>query len=159
MNEEIRQWLEYAEQDYESARILLTSHLYNPCLYHAQQTIEKYLKAVIAESGLHVQRTHSIRGLVNILTQQGITVDLNDDEIDLIDSIFMPARYPLGSALPAFEPDQAICQRCLGLAERMQHWTSAFLAHLEETREVIEQSENNDAEEYPNGFQTGNEHD
>jgi len=131
MKPETRQWIDYADQDEQSARLLLQSHLYNPCLYHVQQSIEKCLKAVIVAQGLAFQRIHSIQGLVNILTHHHIVVDIEDDEIDLIDSIYMPARYPLGSALPHFEPDQATCQRCLRIAERLRNWTDDLLADVE----------------------------
>ena len=87
MKEETRHWLDYADQDAQSARILLQSRLYNPCLYHSQQAIEKCLKAIIVDHDLAFQRTHSIRGLVNIITQSGITVEIEEDTIDLIDSI------------------------------------------------------------------------
>lgn len=120
MKDEIQLWVDSAEQDEQSARILLQHHLYNPCLYHVQQSIEKLLKAVIVEHGLELQRTHSIQGLVNILTRHDIPVDVEEDDIDLIDSVYMPARYPLGSALPHFEPEQTVCQRCLRIAERIR---------------------------------------
>ncbi len=114
MKEETRQWFDYAGQDAQSARILLQSHLYNPCLYHSQQAIEKCLKAIIVERDLAFQRTHSIRGLVNIVTQSNITVEIEEDDIDLIDSIYMPARYPLGSALcrPLTRIRQSVSNAC-----------------------------------------------
>jgi hypothetical protein len=36
MKDETHPWIDYAEQDEQSARILLQYHLHNPCLYHAQ---------------------------------------------------------------------------------------------------------------------------
>lgn len=145
MRNETQQWIEYAEQDYQSAHILLQSHLYNPCLYHIQQSIEKCLKAVIVEHELEFQRTHSIRGLVNILMQADILVDIDEDDIDLIDSIYMPVRYPLGSALPHFEPDQAICQRCLQIAECIRNWKDEVLSEPEEQDdgEQVEETDSN----------------
>lgn len=132
MKKETRQWLDYAGQDAQSARILLQSHLYNPSLYHIQQAIEKCLKAIIVEHDLAFQRTHSIRGLVNIIIQNGMTVEIEEDDIDLIDSIYMPARYPLGSALPFFEPDLAICEQCLQIVEGARNWTDEMLREPEE---------------------------
>ena len=128
MKAETQRWLEYAEQDEASAGILWRSHLYNPCLYHAQQAIEKYLKAVMSEREIRIRRIHSIRGLVNTFTAKAIDVALQDDEIDLIDSIYMPARYPVGSVLPLFEPDQAICDQCLRIVRRIHLWAETALA-------------------------------
>ena len=41
------------------------------------------------------------------------------DECDLLDSVYTPSRYPLGSALPDFDPDEALCRQCLRVAERV----------------------------------------
>jgi HEPN domain-containing protein len=127
MKPETQRWLEYAEQDEASVGILLQTHLYNPCLYHAQQAIEKYLKAVMSEREIRIQRIHSIRGLVNIFTEHAVDVDMHDDEIDLIDSIYMPARYPVGSVLPLFEPNQTICEQCLQIVQRIRTWAESTL--------------------------------
>ena len=43
MKKETKRWLEYANENLQSAEILLDSHLYNPTLQNIQQTIEKYL--------------------------------------------------------------------------------------------------------------------
>lgn len=134
MKPETQQWIEYAEQDYQSACILLQSHLYNPCLYHSQQAIEKWLKSIILEHDLAFRRTHSIQGLVNILSENGMIADIADDEIDMIDSIFMPARYPVGSALPFFEPDYSICDQCLRIVERIKNWANS---HLQQSQQAI----------------------
>ncbi|MDY0091689.1 MAG: HEPN domain-containing protein [Candidatus Vecturithrix sp.] len=61
--------------------------IYNPCLHHLQQSIEKCLKAVIVEHELQFQRTHSIQGLTNILAQAHIHADIDEDDIEVIDSI------------------------------------------------------------------------
>jgi len=36
-----------------------------------------------------------------------------------MDSVYLPSKYPLGSALPRFEPDEAITRQCLDIAERV----------------------------------------
>jgi HEPN domain-containing protein len=140
MKPETQRWREYAEQDEASAGILLHSYLYNPCLYHAQQAIEKYLKAVMSEHEIRIQRIHSIRGLVNTLTEHAVEVDIHDDEIDLIDSIYMPARYPVGSVLPLFEPNQTICEQCLQIVQRIRTWAENDLIDGE-TERLPEQAE------------------
>ena len=68
-----------AKQDDEAAQLLLQSHLYNPCLYHAQQAIEKCLKALTVEQGWEFQRPHSIRGLVNICARHAMPVELEQE--------------------------------------------------------------------------------
>ena len=41
------------------------------------------------------------------------------DECDLLDSIYLPSKYPLGGVLPDFEPDMEICTQCMAIAERI----------------------------------------
>lgn len=88
MKEETRQWLKYADENIQSSKILLESHLYNPSLQNAQQTIEKYIKAYFIENHLKLQKTHNILSLNEILKQNGIFLNITDDEIDLIDTIY-----------------------------------------------------------------------
>jgi hypothetical protein len=34
----------------------------------------------------------------------------------LIDSIYLSSKYPFGSVLPDFEPDEKICLKCIDIA-------------------------------------------
>ena len=46
-------------------------------------------------------------------------VDISEEECDLINSIYLPTKYPLGNALPDFVPDQKICKEILEIAKRV----------------------------------------
>jgi len=69
------------------------------------------------EHGIKLQKTHNINTLVNILAENKIFVDISEYEINLIDSIYMTSKYPLGSVLEDFEPNENICKECLIIAE------------------------------------------
>ena len=120
MNDEAKAWLAYANENLASAKILLDSELYNPCLQNVQQAVEKMLKAVLLESHEKLKKTHSIGELMAALGQRSEALAVTEDEADLLDSIYLPSKYPLGNVLPDFEPDQALCLRCLGIAERVR---------------------------------------
>ncbi len=122
MKDETKKWLEYADENRRSVKVLLDSELFNPCLHNAQQAVEKMLKAVLIESTIKIIRTHSINELVKILNEKGLNIDITEDECDLLDSIYLPSKYPLGGILPDFEPDLQTCKKCLALAERV--WDS-----------------------------------
>ena len=92
MNDETRKWLEYADENLASARILLGSQLYNPCLQNIQQAVEKLLKACLVESKAKIKKTHSIVELVATLAAMDLKVSLTDDEMDLLDSILAVGR-------------------------------------------------------------------
>lgn len=52
-----RRWLVYAEENLQSAELLLTNQLWNPCLQNAQQAVEKLLKALLIEHALPLKKT------------------------------------------------------------------------------------------------------
>jgi HEPN domain-containing protein len=118
MNDEVGQWLNYAEENLQSAELLLANQLWNPCLQNAQQAIEKFLKALLVANALPLKKTHSINELIRLLDERGVESRLTGDECDLLDAIYLPTKYPLGSALPHFEPDAEISRHCVQIASR-----------------------------------------
>jgi len=93
------------------------------CLIHVFKTLsrqlKKSLKAVCLSMGLPLKKTHSIGELRNDLLRAGLVIGIEDDDCEFLDSIYLPSKYPLGSALPDFEPDSTIALRCLDLADRI----------------------------------------
>jgi HEPN domain-containing protein len=128
MRDETKTWLGYADENIAAAKLLLDHSLFNPCLQNVQQAVEKMLKALLLESGGKLQKTHSIGELVILLSQRGLSVPLEADECDLLDSIYLPSKYPLGSALPDFEPDRAVCDQCVGIALRLRQAVAESIA-------------------------------
>lgn len=119
MKDETKTWLKYANENLRYAKLLLENSLFNPCLQNVQQAVEKWLKALIIESSLKLKKTHSINELRTTLIVGGIGIDITEDECDLLDSIYLPSKYPLGGVLPDFEPDMEICTKCIAIAERI----------------------------------------
>jgi len=100
-------------------KVLLESELYNPCLHNIQQSIEKALKSLFIEKVIPFKKTHNIMELKTILQKNSISIELTDDECDFLDSIYLPIKYPIGSALPFFYPDKSIYKNSISLAERV----------------------------------------
>lgn len=119
MNDEARIWLDYSRENLESAQILLTSSLFNPCLQNAQQCVEKALKALMIEKSIPLKKTHSIAELKYILFQNGITINITEEECEFLDSIYLPSKYPLNSVLPYFMPDQHLCEQGIAIAKKV----------------------------------------
>lgn len=130
MNGEVASWLRYADENARVAGLCLANDLFNPCVQNAQQAVEKALKARCLALGLPLRRTHSIGGLVSDLHSAGQSCTLDDDDCALLDSVYLPSRYPLGSVLPDFEPDRAIAVLCLAMAEGVVEEAFAMLASV-----------------------------
>jgi HEPN domain-containing protein len=128
MKDQTKKWLEYAHENLRSAKLLSDNALFNPCLQNVQQAVEKMLKALLAESAIKLKRTHSINELVTILADNGLNIDITDDERDLLDSIYLPSKYPLGSVLPDFEPDMQTCKQCIAVADRVRDSVASLLS-------------------------------
>ena len=133
MKNETRIWISYANENLDVARLALEHGHLNSSLQNIQQAVEKYLKAVIVEKDLEFRRTHSIRELVGILTDQGIRVNISDDEMDLMDAVYLPSKYPIYSVLPHALPEPEICRDALNFVEKVQASVSGIL-NLEECR-------------------------
>jgi HEPN domain-containing protein len=127
MKDETSKWLEYASENLESAHVLLNSGLFNPCLQNAQQAVEKMLKAVLVELSIKFKKTHSISELAVMLAKKHLKIELAEEECELLDSIYLPSKYPLGSVLPDFEPDKQTCERCIAIAEHVRESVLALL--------------------------------
>lgn len=119
MQDETKLWLDYAEENLNSAKVLLESEFYNTCIYNIQQVIEKSLKSLFIEYNLPFKKTHNILELKIKLQNSRIEINITDEECEFFDSIYLPAKYPLGSALPSFYPDRKICEDSLILAKRI----------------------------------------
>ena len=66
MKDETHQWLSYAEENFEMARLALERGCLNACLQNTQQAVEKALKAALVEVRGEFPRTHSIRELARM---------------------------------------------------------------------------------------------
>jgi HEPN domain-containing protein len=122
MKHETSIWVSYADENLNVALLTLEHGHLNACLQNTQQAVEKYLKAMILELELPFRRTHSIRELVEVLADQKIALAISEDDVDLMDSIYIPSKYPVYSALPEALPDQAICDEAINIARRMQNF-------------------------------------
>ncbi|MFH0963215.1 MAG: HEPN domain-containing protein [Planctomycetota bacterium] len=119
MKDETGLWVSYADENLAMCRLALEHRHLNACLQNAQQGVEKYLKAVMVERELEFRRTHSVRELVAILAAHRISADISEEEMDLMDTIYVPSKYPDYSALPATEPNEGICDEALRIARKV----------------------------------------
>jgi HEPN domain-containing protein len=61
--------------------------------FHAQQAVEKWLKAVLASKSVDFEYTHDLRRLIELIEGAGITLPLNTPEIVMYTEFAVPLRY------------------------------------------------------------------
>jgi HEPN domain-containing protein len=93
---ELSGWVARAEEDFTLARSALQRK--KPLLYgatfHAQQCVEKYLKALLVARGLVFPRTHDLVALSDLCLQGGITIPVAQDALDRLAAYAVQVRYP-----------------------------------------------------------------
>lgn len=118
MNRDAAAWLRYAQENAAAARLMAEAELLNPSLQNSQ-AVEKALKALCVGHRLGVLRTHSIRNLSRLLLDAKVDAGVSEDECDLLDSVYIGAKYPGDSAFAEFPPDLKVTRICVQLAERV----------------------------------------
>ncbi|MDO9399147.1 MAG: HEPN domain-containing protein [bacterium] len=99
----IKAWLLKAEDDLAFAKAAFKETDFNDHIcFLAQQSVEKYLKAVIIKTKGNLQqkeKTHNLKYLAEIC--QKFDLDLSDfeKELRLLSEVYIPARYPAGEYL------------------------------------------------------------
>ena len=93
--EEAAKLLRLANQDREAFEILHREMKSDPtpALFHAQQCVEKCLKAVLAHVGRSAPPTHNLRFLAQLLRRQAIRVPVSVDEMTKLIPYAVAFRY------------------------------------------------------------------
>jgi len=107
MKQITKDWLETASLDLESIPLIIQNdRLTGHVAFHAQQAIEKSLKASIEEYGGRVPKIHSLSKLFELCVPY-ISVPIDDDIIIALDSLYIESRYPGEfGLLPEGKPNQ-----------------------------------------------------
>jgi HEPN domain-containing protein len=107
----IRQWAQKAENDLKNATHTLKLGRDCPTdtvCFHAQQCVEKYLKALLVFEGKDVSKTHHISELMRMLPAT-ICPDLSPHEQELLTDYAVSTRYPGDyDAIPLAEAKRAV---------------------------------------------------
>ncbi len=100
MNALTLEWIEKAEEDYDMAQLARQSSrpFHNSICCHAQQCIEKYLKAWLQEAALLVPRTHNLEELLALIVLTLPTWEHWQHDFKIITEYAVQSRYPGDSA-------------------------------------------------------------
>ncbi len=122
MDQQVKQWLDYAAQDLGVARHLFENYHQIVC-YHCQQSAEKAIKAVIVS--LHWptdSQSHDLSFLLNQIHNYISIPDAIGDAADALTPFGTMTRYPNELTVEEHHAKQAIA-----FAELILNWTASAL--------------------------------
>ncbi|MFH1009091.1 MAG: HEPN domain-containing protein [Candidatus Latescibacterota bacterium] len=112
----VEKWVQDAKEDYAAAVTLLQTGYHKTACFHAHQSVEKHIKAQLLQEGWSLEKTHSIRRLMNYARQYGLSFQIGDEDLSFMDSIYA-GRYPAGSGLlPYGDPTREDAERAVTIA-------------------------------------------
>ncbi len=127
MRKETEGWIKIAWEDFQSADYLLTKSLYRMVCYHAQQAVEKSLKAILVEHEIDFPRIHNILDLSNDVKKLGFEPEIAERDAIFLNSVYR-ARYPSDQGLlPKGEPAKEDAERALTIAKNMLEWLKTVI--------------------------------
>jgi HEPN domain-containing protein len=101
MNELVKEWIQKAEGDFNSAlREYRARKLpnYDAAGFHAQQCVEKYLKALLQMHHTPFQKIHDLLALMELCLPFAPELELNKDLLSYLNQFAVAYRYPGESA-------------------------------------------------------------
>ena len=95
-NEEVREWMEIADSDFDSAQILndATRKHYEIICYHCAQAAEKYLKGYLVYHDVVPRKTHDLSFLNNLCIEKDGTFTDIQALCDFLTTFATDTRYP-----------------------------------------------------------------
>jgi HEPN domain-containing protein len=120
MKTEAEDWLRYADEDYAVGIVLREKYVRNS-VWSFQQSAEKYLKALLTESGIDFPKTHDCVALVNLGSWP--TKETISEHCLRLAEYGPSRRYP-GENLPITAEDVALV---FVAATRIRDWCFNYL--------------------------------
>ena len=128
MNEKSRYWLESAQYDYETAKVMLSGGRFLYVGFMCHLTMEKVLKAVIVNT--QEDNPPKIHDLVKLAKQGGVYDDMSEAQKDFLELLLplnIEARYPSYKSSLAAALNQERCKMILDETEALVQWLETKL--------------------------------
>ena len=118
-----RGWLRKADSDLDTARKMLSvPGPYDTACFHAQQAIEKCLKAILAWFGEPIPRTHNLEDLADQVCGVAPGLELDVEKLSAITPFAVELRYDV-----EFWPDRETAADAIAAAESVRARVSKAL--------------------------------
>jgi len=101
MNDTVKEWISKAEGDYKTAKREFAAESdpnYDAVCFHAQQCVEKLMKALLINRGATPPKTHDLTTLDNEIGRILKEWSSSPDELRMLSNASVAFRYPGESA-------------------------------------------------------------
>jgi HEPN domain-containing protein len=99
----VAEWLKKAEGDVRTARreaAVTEAPNWDAVCFHAQQAVEKYLKALLQQEDIVFTKTHDLSVLLNLLLTAFPDLSALSDDLEWLSAFSVEFRYPGEEAVP-----------------------------------------------------------
>jgi len=96
MKRATREWVGKAEDDYRVASFIARGRerFYDQLCFHCQQSAEKYLKALLEELGMSIEKTHELENLLDQLLPHHPSLRPLRRGLKFLTNFSVNVRYP-----------------------------------------------------------------
>lgn len=121
---DVREWVRLADEDFGFAMLAIWRRVYpGLACYHAQQTAEKCLKAILTAASQLFPRTHDLVTLYALCPGEGRAFALDQRELIALTPYATGVQYPGFLASPSI----ADARRAILMAGRVRRTSRRFL--------------------------------
>jgi HEPN domain-containing protein len=123
MKDRIQYWIDMAEYDLETARVMITGKRFLYVGFMCHQVIEKILKSFyVFQKNDNPPYTHNLSHLAH---QGGLNDKMTEEQkdiIDILEPLNVEARYPTHKEQLIRSLDEEKCNEILQKTERLYQW-------------------------------------
>ncbi len=88
-----KEWLNASKDDLLTIEEIINNpHLTHIVAFHAQQSVEKSMKAILEENEIDIPKIHKLLNLYNKVSFA--LEDLDEDIMSILDGLYIESRYP-----------------------------------------------------------------
>ncbi len=94
MKRSTKEWLKSAQEDLLVMECIMNNRLATGAAsFHAQQCVEKSLKAILEENGEKITKIHDLEKLFS-MTNVYIQIELDEKLVTTLNTLYIESRYP-----------------------------------------------------------------
>ena len=119
-NADWQKWLKFSDEDLRAADATLGEGVFSAACFHAQQAVEKAIKAILLTKTGKVPKQHSILRLTEMSEDREL-FEKHKENLEFLDKFYVPTRYPdaLPGSLPEGLPEREDAEKAVESAKEV----------------------------------------